>query len=284
MLLTISRELGSTTNQQVRSSSKSDRKNLVEVLTRSHARACQITEEIICLLSAGFADGAMARWRSLHELAVVALFVGANGEELAERYVLHQAVESKRAATEYEKCCERLGYEPIEPAELKALESSYAALTTRFGRDFTKPYGWAAYHLGIPNPTFADIERKVGIDHLRAHYRMASHNVHAKPKGVFFKLGLLDESEILLSGPSNAGLTDPGHSAAISLIQGSTTLHEIFPALDTLVALKMMLQLEDEIGDSFGKAHSKLKADSSVNGKFPRDRRFEVTDAVWHQT
>jgi hypothetical protein len=45
-------------------------------------------------------------------------------------------------------------------------------------------------------PTFKDIERAAGIDHLRAHYRMASHNVHANPKGVFFKLGMLEESQV----------------------------------------------------------------------------------------
>ena len=37
-------------------------------------------------------------------------------------------------------------------------------------------YGWASHHLGNPQPTFKDIERAAGIDHLRAHYRMASHN------------------------------------------------------------------------------------------------------------
>jgi hypothetical protein len=39
------------------------------------------------------------------------------------------------------------------------------------------------------------------------------------PEGVFFKLGLIGESEVLLAGPSNAGLTDPGHASALSLMQ-----------------------------------------------------------------
>lgn len=38
---------------------------------------------------------------------------------------------------------------------------------------------------------------------------IAEHNVHANPKGAFFKLGLLCEINILLGGPSNAGLVDP---------------------------------------------------------------------------
>jgi len=264
VLLTISRELGSEISQAARHSTTENRKNLVEVLTRCHARSCLITEEIICLLCGGFADGAMARWRTLHEVAVVALFVQAHGEGLAERYILHQNVESRRGAVEFEKCSKRLGYKPIDPAKLKALDRSCARLRARFGSDYMNAYGWAAHHLGNPKPTFADIERSVGIEHLRPHYRMASHNVHANPKGAFFKLGVLDELQILLSGPSNAGLADPGHSTAISLVQVSTTLNEIHPALDTLVALKMMLKLSDEIGESFITAHSKLNDDSKL--------------------
>jgi hypothetical protein len=57
-----------------------------------------------------------------------------HGEELAERYVLHEAVESKRAVTDYETYRERLGYEPLEQAEIKALEGSCVALKARFGK------------------------------------------------------------------------------------------------------------------------------------------------------
>jgi len=114
MLLTMSRELGDSVNQEIRQSpDASSRRHLIEVLTRSHARACQIVEEIVCLLEGGFSDGAMARWRTLHEVAVVASFVAAHGEDLAERYVLHQAVESKRASDDYQSCQPRLGYEPL---------------------------------------------------------------------------------------------------------------------------------------------------------------------------
>ncbi len=46
------------------------------VLVRLHARACLVTAEVLTLLRAGLASGAHARWRSLHELAVVACFIG----------------------------------------------------------------------------------------------------------------------------------------------------------------------------------------------------------------
>jgi hypothetical protein len=263
MLLTISREYGASVNQELRGSSVTDSPHLVEVLTRLHARACQIVDEIPVLLSAGFADGAMARWRTLHEIAVIALFVGEHGEQVAERYVQHQHVESRRAAHDYVACQERLGYEPLEPSELSDVEHAYKAVVARFGGAFTTQYGWAAQQFGIKKPSFSDIERAAGVDHLRAHYRMASHNVHANPKGVFFKLGLLEEADLLLAGPSNAGLADPGHSAAISLVQTSTPLGLLHPTLDNIVALRIMLELERESGQAFGAAHQQLVDDAS---------------------
>ena len=262
MLLTIAQEYGASVNQELRESSAPS-PYLVEALTRLHARACQIVHEILVLLAAGLADGAMARWRTLHEIAVIALFIGAHGEDLAERYVLHQHVESRRAARDYIACQERLGYEPLDPSEIEAVEQLYATLLERFGHSFGTPYGWAAEQLGIKKPAFERIERVAGIDHLRAHYRLASHNVHANPKGVFFKLGLLNELDCLLAGPSNAGLADPGHSAAISLVQTSTPLGLLHPTFDNIVVLRIMVLLEREIGQAFGDAHQQLVHDSA---------------------
>jgi len=120
---------------------------------------------------------------------------------------------------------------------------------------------------GKAKPTFKDIEAAVDIGHFRAHYRLASHNVHANPKGVFFKLGMLAESEMLLAGPSNAGLADPGHGAAISLSRVTSALVGLQqpPTLDNNVALLMMVDLVDEIGEAFGQAHERLEADEAAS-------------------
>jgi len=267
MLLTISREFGARMNEEIRVSKElKSRRDLVEVLTRSHARACQITEEVICLLGAGFADGAMGRWRTLHEIAVIASFIGAHGDDLAERYSLHQIVESKRAADDYENFRVRLGREPLKASEIKKLQESFEALGQRFGRDFLTPYGWAAHHLRMGRPKFRDIEEAARIDHLRPYYRLASHSVHANPKGIFFQLGLLRESQILLSGPSNAGLVDPGHGTAISLAQVSVALGNLQTTIDNVVALKIILQLVDEVGEAFAEAQAKLENDTARLG------------------
>lgn len=88
-----------------------------------------------------------------------------------------------------------------------------------------------------------------GIGHLGPYYRMARHNVHANPKGVFFKFGLIGEREILLAGPSDAGLADPGHATALSLLHISSSLLHLNPTLDYMVAIRIMKALADEAGN-----------------------------------
>lgn len=263
MFLTISREFGEGLNASYRSHPDASRANLVEVLTRLHARACQVTEEIICLLCAGFADGAMARWRTLHEIAVVALFIKEHGELTAKRYVAHQVVESFRAAKDYQACCQRLGYEPMSESEIQQLKEAFDSVLQQYGSNFEGPYGWAANVLSPEYANFRRIENASGIDHFRAYYRMASHNVHANPKGVFFKLGLLKEANVLLAGASNAGLAEPGQNTVISLLQVSTALGAIDPTLDSLVILRILMKLEDEVSQAFYNAHSQLEQDSA---------------------
>ena len=110
----------------------------------------------------------------------------------------------------------------------------------------------------------ADIQEAAGIDHLAPYYRMASHNVHANPKGVFFKLGLIGETDTLLAGPSNAGLADPGHATALSLVQISSLLLLLYPTLDNQIAMRVMHALGDEIGAALLAAHKKLKVDDKL--------------------
>jgi hypothetical protein len=91
------------------------------------------------------------------------------------------------------------------------------------------------------------------------YYRMASHNVHANPKGVFFKLGLVEQREILLAGPSDVGLADPGYATALSLMQISTALVHLNPSFDNELITKIMLALANEIGAAFAASHAQSK-------------------------
>jgi hypothetical protein len=261
LLTTIAREFGGNISHGINQPDATAR--TLDVLRRLHARGCQITEEIIALLSGGFADGAMARWRTLHEIAAVSYLIGEHGEDLAERYSVHDIVETRKAARQYQRHARRLGQEPLRDEEMEQIESQYAAALTRYGREFGKAQGWAAAHLKNPDPKIADILEASKIDHLGPYYRMASHNVHANPKGVFFKLGLVRELNILLAGASDVGLADPGHATALSLMQISTVLLGLNTTIDNVITANMMLELVTEIGRDFEGSHELSLKDSA---------------------
>jgi hypothetical protein len=231
------------------------------VLLRLHARSCLIASEVIALLEAGLASGAHARWRSAHEIAVVGSFIANHGQEVAERYLLHEAVESHRAVADYQRYATRLDYEPFSDDELDEMRESRDALVARFGRGYGTPYGWAAGALNHPQPTFRDIEASVSLDHLRPYYRMASHPTHAGPKGIAFDLGLLRGDAALLAGPSNAGLADPGHAMALSLLHSTVTLLNHDPDMGDVVTMMFLLDASDTVGERFIAADRQLRED-----------------------
>ena len=73
------------------------------------------------LLKAGYADDAHARWRSLHEMSVVGYMISQNGQELAEKYLLHEAVQQYRLAVEHRRYAGRIDAEPISDDEFEEL-------------------------------------------------------------------------------------------------------------------------------------------------------------------
>jgi hypothetical protein len=258
MLVTLAREFGGTFHVDMPVADHAAAPLTIDLLIRLHVRACQITDEIVCLMSNGFADGAMARWRTRHEIAAVCFLLREFGDDLTERYVAHQIVETRKAALQYKKHQQQLGQVALTDAELADIEMQYHRVLDKYGRVFKNSYGWAAKHLNKADPSIADLMEGSKIDHLAPYYRMASHNVHANPKGVFFKLGPVGEKDILLAGPSNAGLADPGHGAALSLLQISVALLQFNATLDNTVAIKIMSILADEIGNALLAAHKQL--------------------------
>lgn len=76
------------------------------VLVRLQARACLVAAEVLALLRAGFASGAHARWRVAHEIAVVGSFVKEHGQDTAERYLRHDAVEKRPCGGGLPAVCE----------------------------------------------------------------------------------------------------------------------------------------------------------------------------------
>jgi hypothetical protein len=258
--LTVAMDLGGEFNHEFRPIAAKKKDHVFEALTRLHARSSQVGFEVLTLLKSGFADGAHARWRTLHEIAVVAMFIAEYGEDVANRYLCYEFIDSYRAAKLYQKNCVRLGYEPLSDAEMLNFEKMYQQVQKQFGQDFCKENRWTATIINKKRITFSDIEEKVGMQHMHSYYKLASNNVHANPKAVFYRLGLSHANEeILLAGPSNTGLADPANGTVLSVCQITTSLLLRQPNLDRVVASSSLLRLADDIQKVFTETQLKIE-------------------------
>ena len=252
---------------------------LTEALVRIHLRACQTAGAISVLLKSGFARDALARERTLHELAVVALLLQKHGTDLAERFLLHEIIETCKTAEQYEQAYVRLGYELPDPANLPYLQAEKRRLCQRFGEDFKNLYGWAVEAIGVRMPKFEDLEKAAGLDHLHPHYRMASYGVHATPKGMVFDIGTLHDltggEMSLLAGASDAGLADPGHGSLISLNQCTSALLTSKTDIEVVVYLQTLQSFVDEAGQAFLDVHNEQVQEEKLRVKSLNEQESE---------
>jgi len=260
---------GAEFNTRHRPQAALDQDFVFEVLARLHARACLVASEVRALLTSGHASGANARWRTLHELAVIAFFVKQHGREVAERYFFHEGIETAKGAEEYQEVVGRLGYDPLTEEELSQVRRKRTELVERFGSVFAEPYGWAEPALAGRARNFKEIERDVEMDHLRGHYRMASHGVHGQPKGSTFDLGKMGGEPIRLAGPSNVGLTDPADSALLSLYQCTVAFLTYKADPEYLVALGVLDRLRAEAGTKFLSIQQQLNHEEAAARQSP---------------
>jgi len=144
----LTREAGERFSKKHREQVMRDKDTLIEALVRIHIRACQTAAAISILLKSGFARDALARQRTLHELAVVAFLLQKHGASLAERFLLHEIAETCTAAEKYEEVHARHGGDPPDPAKLTQLRARRDQLCQRFGKAFKNNYGWAADVIG----------------------------------------------------------------------------------------------------------------------------------------
>jgi hypothetical protein len=260
LLLTITREWAEESEQR----NRKKRSHLRSVLLRLHVRACQVANEIIVLLEHGFADGAMARWRTLHEIATVGAVIAKHGEDIAERYVHYQIVESYRALKAYERDHKELKFKPASKAETQRVQKKYDEAIARFGKPFGKEYGWAAQHLRKSEGdklNFARLEAEIDSAYMRSPYKMASYNVHASPKGAYFRLGNIDGSPVMLAGATNAGLTEPAQHTAISLAEFTLVVIGDSDRMTDILMGNVIRRIETMIPREFWKAEQKLRRD-----------------------
>lgn len=223
---------------------------LRRVLFRLHFRGCLVAEEIKALLELGFCDAAMARWRTLHEINVCAAFLQERGRETVQRYLKYEAIERKKLLDS------ELNLTPNELAfDISPLEQSVIQLSTQYGTEYTKDFGWATQTLGKRHVTFRDIEDATNFSAARLYYQQASKAIHASPLSLSYRpsvdllAGSGDPLEFAMG--SNVGLAVPAALASKSLNCLTLCMLSTAINMDRLVAMHFITKLASEVPKKF---------------------------------
>ncbi len=246
MLLYICEEMFEIENARAdRNSPKS------EALTRISAQACLISSEIYLLCLGGYAEGALSRWRTLHELSVIMSFLKDNDEQLAERFLAHVSVSDFKSLGIFNEKADRLGFERIAGEQEALITQQYADDLGRYGESFKYDFGWASSVIDKKKITFRDIEEVVSLDHLRPYYKLACSYIHTRAKGLLYKIGLLQEHQgYILTGLSAVGLEDPIQLTVISLTNIFVALLTNEVEFGRLVQCRILQKIVDDYLES----------------------------------
>lgn len=153
-------------------------------------RVYELAGEIITLARAGYADGALARWRSLHEVCVVAMFLAKQSDRCAQMYLSHHQVEELRLL-DVDKASGTVNVHDMHHDRyIGHLRRRKAAMVNVFGPVFANDYGWASIELGRTKTTFRDLESHVGLETLRRGYQRANSTVHGGALATLTRISL----------------------------------------------------------------------------------------------
>ena len=269
-LIIWSMECGRSLNQEYGFQARQNENYQFQSLLHLHSRSVQVAFEIHHLLKGGFADGAFARWRSLYEISLTSSFISNHSEETAERFLSYRHIWESYFAETYQEHQDDLNVEPLEPEVIEQLEEIRTKLVNQFGEsidDGGYGSGWAAEaHSGNGRPSIHNMKEEADLEHLSPYYKLACESVHAGSKGTLDRLGILrhediEQPEVLLAGPSNAGLNLPGQLTAISLAQVTTDLLLMCPNSSSLADMQGMQMLIDDIEQNFADVSEDLQRD-----------------------
>lgn len=247
---------------------ESDHPLKTQALTLLHARGCLIASEIGALLRSGHAVGAQGRWRTLHEIAVIA----DGDEELANRFSLHRYVDRWKEARVYQQYCEALGYEQYTNEEMTEFQRVSDGIVAQYEPGYADDWGWSKPLFVSPKhrPTFYDLERLARLDHNMPWTKLSHHAVHSGSSGTVDIIDLHGQGgRFMLAGPSDAGLADPGQLSLIALHQVTCSFILNAPTESTyedLLVLKTISLLIDQASDAFFQGHLKGEDADGIEG------------------
>ncbi|MFV0274921.1 MAG: DUF5677 domain-containing protein [Bacilli bacterium] len=228
-----------------------DEKNILFFALRNiHSKALLVSNEYLTLIRNGYPEGALSRWRTLHELSIIGSFLlKERDNDLCERYLMFSVVQTYKE----EEMLREKGHPKHTNKAFFQLKDKYESLMIQYGANYVKgDYGWANDKFGVKAVTsFTQIEEKVNGGLLRGYSKASSNYIHGNNKSSVSSAGVPPmKNGIHLSGPSYYGLSIPIQSVGISLF----SVTRIYATPDTMMYasaiegfLKKLLLLADKI-------------------------------------
>lgn len=224
----------------------------LDTLIALHVRACQVANEIRILIVNGYADGAHARWRTLHELCVTFLFLYDSTYEVIQMYNDYEVIERYKKMKEYSECYQKLDFDKIEDHEMEDITLARERILKKYGKEFSDSYGWTMASLPKGKRNFRELEKLVEKDYLRVIYCWANESVHSGVSGIKTKLSLRDnQQKYFLTGPNDCGFTDPAQFTTCSLLEMSLVLLEMEDSLLNKVYTELLYFFQNEVVKNF---------------------------------
>ncbi|ARK30088.1 DUF5677 domain-containing protein [Halalkalibacter krulwichiae] len=238
-----------------------------DILMKLFTKAIVVSKEIYTLLKAGFSDGAMSRWRTLHECNVFFRNLTSRYEdenftnEVISKFADYSIVENYQEINNYLKKDDNFR---VNQVEFDSITKDYQELLAKYGRHFSKPYSWAQSIFPHKSKIyFSDLEKNAGIDHLAIYYKLANYHIHASPTGLYNSLGNIEDERIkkygYVFGPSNYGLSIPGQLTIISLMQISTSLLLLNSNIDRMIRATIFQKFVDDASSEFDRIQKEIE-------------------------
>jgi len=203
------------------------REDLVKALLILHGKACQVSNEIIVLVSNGYSSGALARWRTLFEINVFSKLLMKYGNELAHRFLEYRKMDLCGLYLDsYPSFAERLGLRKLDDTEVQKYKDVKIKLMKDFDEKFVQNNGWAK--TVERNTKFTNLADKAGLGDLKFLYEFTSLHIHPGAVSTVIDFGVPETArDKILLGPSVHGVYYPSHLMVIMMTDITKNLLEI---------------------------------------------------------
>lgn len=227
-------------------------------LHRMHLQSQRISREIITLIESGYADGAMARWRTLHEYSVIAKFLKEKGNEAAERYLDFRYIERYTDAKRQSESRNPWNFDLATQEDIVRHEEKVNDLEEKYEGGFASKMGWAKPYFYGKSPNLFELEKEIEFDQYRPIVNLSHHTVHAGSQSLYFQLGQPPYAPgSIITGPSAYGIVDPLQFSVGSYYSISINLFIHMNSLDIGKHLTPFGDLYEETKDAINEAFDK---------------------------